>query len=77
MGVMQGTHLFRPTKNGEWPETRGEPGIQNVLILLKGEFASSSFRFGFRLSLFRRTGDDPIVIVRSLSVSPAYRRTTR
>ena len=26
------THLVRPAKYGEWEETRGKPGVQNVII---------------------------------------------
>ena len=34
-GVGNGlTYLIGPAHDTEWPETRGEPGIKNVLILL-------------------------------------------
>ena len=60
------THLFRPAHGRERPESRREPGIKDILVLLKRELrAIGQFLRTFgRLS--KIAADDPVLAVGTL-----------
>ena len=59
-------YLLGPTHDGPGPKTRGEPGVEDVLVLLERELgiAGQLLRVGGRF--LESTADDPVLTVVAL-----------
>ena len=66
--VLQFRCLIRPAKCGEWPQSRAEPGIQRILVLMK--MRTSAFRTFFRHFSCNYSLTALIAVVSRDSVSP-------
>ncbi|KAH3665796.1 hypothetical protein OGAPHI_003984 [Ogataea philodendri] len=58
--------LVWPSQGGEWPQSRGEPGVQNVFVLVQGELLSWESLLSLSLCLFLCSSRNPILAVVSV-----------
>ena len=61
--VLQVGGLVGPAHDGEGPEARGEPGVEDVLVLLQLEGLASSKDLGALERLLLGAADDPVLAV--------------
>lgn len=59
-------YLFWPAHDREWPESRREPSIENVFILLQCEFGARSEGSCSLCSFFNITAHNPVLAIRVL-----------
>lgn len=62
------THLLRPSLDGERPETRREPSVENILILLEHKGLTGELLLGALLRLLLVATDNPELSRKALSV---------
>mgnify|MGYP001598055233 CR=1 FL=1 len=61
-----GTHLGRPSLNRERPQSRREPRIEDVLILLEDELLAGELDLGARLRFLQAATRDPELAAEAL-----------
>lgn len=60
--------LVWPAQSGEGPETRGEPGVKNVFVLLEGELLAGECSLGLLLSLLTSLASEPPLAIQGINL---------
>jgi hypothetical protein len=66
--VFEVRSLLRPAEDRERPETRGEPSVKNVLILLECKLRITGELLGALCRFLNCTANNPVLAVRILRI---------